>query len=203
MSDCTDDCTAQAYTSLQRELSTARAERNRLEGELVEARRDAGVFTVAAGMWEARFNEADQSVRDAAWMLEKWGQFYLDRSKSPPVFMSRAFVAAGRPGREGSRPRGCGDVLRSVGEALAKGVDWHAAPNDREAIADAISREANRIWQTQEPDYPSNVLDTVGWNIRAGLSDLLTERKHPSGKGLDPAPTPEPIPGTQQTKGQP
>ena len=73
-----------------------------------------------------------------------------------------------------------------------------AAPNDREAIAKSLEREANRIWNTQDRDYPSNVLDTVAWNIRMGASDLLTERRHPNGLGPEhPAtpPTPEREPG--------
>lgn len=32
------------------------------------------------------------------------------------------------------------------------------APNDREFIVKALSREANRIFNRQEKDYPSNVL---------------------------------------------
>lgn len=51
-----------------------------------------------------------------------------------------------------------------------------AAPNDREGIAAALSREANRIYNTQDLDYPSNVLDVVALNLRAGRSDRLTEK---------------------------
>lgn len=50
-----------------------------------------------------------------------------------------------------------------------------AAKNDREHIAKAIEIEANRIYNKQKPDYPSNTLDRVGNNIRMGRDDLLTE----------------------------
>jgi hypothetical protein len=50
-----------------------------------------------------------------------------------------------------------------------------AAPNDREWIAQALTHEANRIFNHQQPDYPSNVLDVVAANIRAGKSENLTE----------------------------
>lgn len=59
-----------------------------------------------------------------------------------------------------------------------------AAPNDRLGIAAALSREANRIFHEQEKDYPSNVLDTVAWNLRAGEDELLTVKNHPSGRGI-------------------
>jgi len=59
------------------------------------------------------------------------------------------------------------------------------APNDREAICAALSREANRIYNKQAKDYPSNVLDVVAWNLRSGQDDFLSERKHPSGQGLE------------------
>lgn len=41
-----------------------------------------------------------------------------------------------------------------------------AAPNDREAICAALSRVANRIYQKQDKDYSSDVLDVFAWNIR-------------------------------------
>jgi hypothetical protein len=63
-----------------------------------------------------------------------------------------------------------------------------AAPDDREGIAAALSREANRIYQEQAMDYPSNVLDVVAWNIRMGESEFLSVRKHPSNRGIEPAP---------------
>lgn len=50
------------------------------------------------------------------------------------------------------------------------------APNDREGICRALSREANRIFQTQAKDYPSNVLDIVALNLRAGRDDQLTRK---------------------------
>jgi hypothetical protein len=59
------------------------------------------------------------------------------------------------------------------------------APNDRDGIVASLSREANRIFNKQNKDYPSNVLDAVAWNIRAGENDFLTERKHPSGRGME------------------
>ena len=49
-----------------------------------------------------------------------------------------------------------------------------AAPNDREFIAKALGHEANRIWNTQEKDYPSNILDIVSNNLRAGKNTELT-----------------------------
>lgn len=50
-----------------------------------------------------------------------------------------------------------------------------AAPNDREAIGKALEKEANRIFNHQQPDYPSNVLDVIAANIRSGKSENLTE----------------------------
>jgi hypothetical protein len=50
------------------------------------------------------------------------------------------------------------------------------APDDREGIARALTREANRIFRKQEKDYPSNVLDKVAFNLRAGRSENLTEK---------------------------
>jgi|ERR1017187_869754 hypothetical protein len=58
------------------------------------------------------------------------------------------------------------------------------APNDREGICSALSREANRIFQQQEKEYPSNVLDIVSWNLMSGETEALTIRKHPGGKGI-------------------
>lgn len=49
-----------------------------------------------------------------------------------------------------------------------------AAPNDREFIAKALSHEANRIFNRQERDYPSNILDIVSNNLREGKSTELT-----------------------------
>jgi hypothetical protein len=48
------------------------------------------------------------------------------------------------------------------------------APNDREGIACALTREANRIFHTQEKDYPSNMLDRIANNIRLGHNENLT-----------------------------
>lgn len=72
------------------------------------------------------------------------------------------------------------------------------APNDRAAIAEAIGREANRIFHTPDKVYPSNVLDAVAWNVRMGLSDFLSERCHPSGVGIDPVRSA--TPGEETTK---
>lgn len=49
-----------------------------------------------------------------------------------------------------------------------------AAPNDREALAKGLSREANRIFNKQERDYPSNVLDVVAYWIRSGATENFT-----------------------------
>jgi hypothetical protein len=49
-----------------------------------------------------------------------------------------------------------------------------AAPNDRESIAKALSREANRIFNKQARDFPSNVLDALALAIRAGATENLT-----------------------------
>lgn len=51
-----------------------------------------------------------------------------------------------------------------------------AAPDDREAISMQLSREANRIFNRQARDYPSNVLDVVAHNIRRGATENLTVR---------------------------
>jgi hypothetical protein len=48
------------------------------------------------------------------------------------------------------------------------------APNDREWICNALGQEANRIWGKQEKEYPSNILDIVGNNLREGKSEELT-----------------------------
>jgi hypothetical protein len=60
------------------------------------------------------------------------------------------------------------------------------AVNDRRGIVESLRHEANRIWQKQEKDYPSNVLDVVAWNLSMGTNELLTVKKHPNGLGLDP-----------------
>ena len=52
-----------------------------------------------------------------------------------------------------------------------------AAPNDREGIARALMAEANRIFQTQAKDYPSNTLDTVALNLRCGETERLSEKR--------------------------
>jgi len=51
-----------------------------------------------------------------------------------------------------------------------------AAKNDREFIAKALSKEANRIFNEQQMDYPSNVLDRVSYNLRCGMDENLTEK---------------------------
>jgi len=75
------------------------------------------------------------------------------------------------------------DVAEEIVAALNK-----EAPNDRQGICEALSKEANRIYNKQEKDYPSNVLDVVCWNIRAGQTEYLSVRKHPSGQGLESLP---------------
>lgn len=60
---------------------------------------------------------------------------------------------------------------RELAEEIVRCMNGEA-PNDREGIAAAISREANRIWQDQEKDYPSNTLDRVAWNLRMGNEQL-------------------------------
>jgi hypothetical protein len=59
------------------------------------------------------------------------------------------------------------------------------APNDRQGICDALAREANRVFNRQEKDYPSNVLDAIAWNLKMGEDEFLSERKHPGGKGIE------------------
>ena len=48
------------------------------------------------------------------------------------------------------------------------------APNDRVGIVSALNREANRIYNKQEKDYPSNTLDVVAYNIMTGENENLT-----------------------------
>jgi hypothetical protein len=50
-----------------------------------------------------------------------------------------------------------------------------AAPNDREWIAAALTKEANRIFREQVQDYPSNTLDYVAWNLRMGATENLSK----------------------------
>ena len=49
--------------------------------------------------------------------------------------------------------------------------------HERKIIREALSREANRIFGQQAKDYPSNVLDTVAWNLTFSTYETLTERK--------------------------
>jgi hypothetical protein len=49
-----------------------------------------------------------------------------------------------------------------------------AAPNDREGIARALSHEANSIFNKQTQDYPSNIMDRIAANIRAGKTEGLS-----------------------------
>jgi hypothetical protein len=58
------------------------------------------------------------------------------------------------------------------------------APDDRAWIIRALQKEANRIYNKQEMDYPSNVLDIVAWNLSADQTDFLSVKKHPSGRGI-------------------
>jgi hypothetical protein len=48
------------------------------------------------------------------------------------------------------------------------------APNDREFIVRALRMEANRIFNKQERDFPSNTLDAVAANLTEGKSDNLS-----------------------------
>jgi len=70
------------------------------------------------------------------------------------------------------------------------------APNDRYGICAALSREANRIFNTQAKDYPSNVLDVVGWNLRSGENDLLYREETSQRMGMELPDLPEPAPYT-------
>ena len=47
--------------------------------------------------------------------------------------------------------------------------------HEKQLIIVAIGREANRVFQKAEKDYPSNILDRVARNLAAGRYDLLTE----------------------------
>jgi hypothetical protein len=44
-------------------------------------------------------------------------------------------------------------------------------------IRQLLSREANRIFKTQEKDYPSNVLDVVGENLMMGDTEQLSVKR--------------------------
>lgn len=48
------------------------------------------------------------------------------------------------------------------------------APNTRAHIVRLLSREANRIYNNQEKEYPSNVLDTLANNLADGKTENLT-----------------------------
>jgi uncharacterized Zn finger protein (UPF0148 family) len=43
---------------------------------------------------------------------------------------------------------------------------------ERKLIREALSKEANRIFNKQEKDYPSNVLDAVSLNLLSGYDSL-------------------------------
>jgi len=49
--------------------------------------------------------------------------------------------------------------------------------HERSEIARLLSREANRIFNTQERDYPSNVLDVVSMNLTMGETEELTRKR--------------------------
>lgn len=59
-----------------------------------------------------------------------------------------------------------------------------AAPNDRQGICEALSREANRIWGSQAKDFPSNVLDVVSYYRQAGNAMMFWLSTHPSGRWI-------------------
>ena len=42
---------------------------------------------------------------------------------------------------------------------------------------DPLGAEANRIYNKQEPDYPSNTLDIVSLNLLAGETEELSRRR--------------------------
>lgn len=49
--------------------------------------------------------------------------------------------------------------------------------HERGVIRQALSREANRIFRSQDKDYPSNVLDTLSFNLMLGDYENLSVRK--------------------------
>lgn len=48
------------------------------------------------------------------------------------------------------------------------------AVNDRETIVESLRREANRIFNYQSMDFPSNILDIVAANLAQGKVNDLT-----------------------------
>lgn len=48
---------------------------------------------------------------------------------------------------------------------------------ERREIAKLLGREANRIFQKQDKDYPSNVLDVVSLNLTMGETEELTRKR--------------------------
>lgn len=94
-----------------------------------------------------------------------------------------SFCAGGskwRKGRKVGRTLYVGDRLvglvddEGIADAIVSAMNG-CAPNHRAGIAAAISREANRIYNKQGQDFPSNVLDVLAVNIRAGRCEDLTE----------------------------
>jgi hypothetical protein len=51
------------------------------------------------------------------------------------------------------------------------------APNDRQGIADMLSWEANRLYSDRSKEYPSNILDTLAFNIRMGETEQLSRNR--------------------------
>ena len=49
--------------------------------------------------------------------------------------------------------------------------------HERRELARALGAEANRIYNKQEPDYPSNTLDIVSLNLLAGETEELSRRR--------------------------
>jgi hypothetical protein len=48
---------------------------------------------------------------------------------------------------------------------------------ERQHIAHLLGREANRIFQKQAQDYPSNVLDIVSMNLTMGEAEELSRKR--------------------------
>jgi len=48
---------------------------------------------------------------------------------------------------------------------------------ERREIAGMLGREANRIYNKQDPDYPSNVLDIVSMNLTMGETEELSKKR--------------------------
>jgi hypothetical protein len=49
--------------------------------------------------------------------------------------------------------------------------------HERKVIARTLGQEANRIYNKQAQDYPSNTLDTVSLNLLSGETEELSRRR--------------------------